>query len=145
MKMSGELYDQDAVRHHNSRHHDHAHERHHVQRAAGEQQDDEHSGEPRRNGHQDDEGVNKGGKLSHEDEVYERDGENEANAEAKERLVHADYGSSHRNANVLRLLHMGDYLVDFAVDVLKRLCRGHHVDIDHTANLVMIHLGGRID
>src|SRR5450631_4688676 len=120
MKMPGKLDDEDAVGHHNAGHHKHAHQRHHIQGAPGDEQDDEHSGEPRGNGHQDDQGIDEGGELSHEDEIYEHDRENQTNTKAEERFVHADYASADRDADVLRLFDAGNDPVDLAVHVLQR-------------------------
>ncbi len=57
VKDVGELDDQDAVRYDDAGHHDDAHERHDVEGAAGDQQDEHHAGESGWDGHEDDEGI----------------------------------------------------------------------------------------
>jgi predicted transposase YbfD/YdcC len=57
LKMPCEIYDQNAIGHNDARHHEHAHERHNVHRAMSQEENEKHSGQPRRNRHEDDEWV----------------------------------------------------------------------------------------
>ena len=92
---AGELDDQNAVRHHDAGHHDHAHQRHDVERAAGKQQNEHHADQAGRNGHEDDEGIDEGGELRHQDQVDQHDSDDQPDAEVVKGLVHVDHRAAH--------------------------------------------------
>ena len=75
MQDARELDDENAVRDHDAGHHDHAHQRHDVERAAGEQQDQHHPSQTGRNRHQNDEWIDERAELRHQDQVDHQHGD----------------------------------------------------------------------
>ena len=141
----GELDDQNGVRHHDAGHHDDAHQRHDVQRAAGEDEEEDDADQARRNGHEDDERIDERSELRHEDQVDEQDGDDESEAKVLKRLVHADHRAAHVDDRVLVVLRMREQVVDLPADALQRFALRRDVDVDHAADLVVVDLGGRVD
>ena len=50
-------------------HHDYAHQRHDVQSSTSKEKNHDHPGKPRRNSHENNEGIDEGGKLRHQDQI----------------------------------------------------------------------------
>ena len=145
VQNAGELDDQNAVRDHDAGHHNHAHQRHDVQRAAGEEQNQNHSRQARRNGQENDERIDEGGKLGHQNQVHEQDRDDEAEAEIVEGLVHVDHGAAHVDHRVTVVAGLCQQAVDPRSHVLQSLGFGGDIDVDHAPNLVVIDLGWRVD
>src|SRR6201997_3020285 len=144
-KLAGELNDQNAVRHNDAGHHQHAHQAHDVQRGMRGQQEEDHTGDSRRDGQQDDEGVDERGELRHQDQENEHDGENEADSKRLERVMHVIDRAANRQNRSMRGMGIVDDLTDLLADAVEVFRLGHHVDIEHAAKLVVIYLSLRID
>ena len=100
---------------------------------------------PGRNGHEDDEWIDEGGELRHEDEVDEEDGDDEADAEVVKGLFHPDDGAAHVDDGVAVVLGVGKQVIDALAYRLQGLCPRSNIDVDDAADLVVIDFGGRID
>src|SRR5580704_8199332 len=144
-KLAGELNDQNAVRNNDAGHHQHPHEAHDVQRGMRGQKEEDHTGDSRRDGEQDDEGVNKRGELRHQDQENKHDGEDEADSERLERVVHVIDRAANRQNRSMRGMGAVDDPSDLLADAVEVFRFGHHVDVEHAAKLVVIYLGWRID
>jgi hypothetical protein len=142
---TGKLHDQDAVGDCDSGHHDNAHERHDIQRRSGDQQEQDHAGESRRNGKQDDERIGERSKLGHQNQVDQNDGENQADAEALERVMHVRHRATNSDGNVSRPLHLGQHTIDISAHLPEVLLLRHHVYIEASTQLIVIDLGWGID
>ena len=64
------------------------HQRHDVQCASGEQQNEDNTGKSWRNGHQNDERVDERFELRHQDQIDQQDGDDQPHAKFVESLVH---------------------------------------------------------
>src|ERR1700733_3590329 len=144
-ELAGELHDQNAVRYDDAGHHQHSHEAHDVDRGSWDEQEENHAGDPRRDREQNDEGINKRGKLCHQDEEHQHDRHDETQRKRLEGVVHAVDSSAHRENGSMRRMHACDNLVYVVADCREALCLWHHVDIEYTSKLIMIDFGGSVD
>ncbi len=140
-----ELNNQNGVGDDDAGHHDDAHQRHDVERRAGEQQDQHHACKAGWNGHQNNERIEEGCELRHQHEIDERDGEDKADAEAREGVRHALDRAANRDAHAARPLHVLNDMLHLPADGVQRRRTWLHIDIDHAPQRVVIHLGGRVD
>jgi hypothetical protein len=77
-------------------------------------------GDTRRNSEQDDEGIDKGRKLRHEDEEDEHDRHDEAYRKGLERLVHVVDGASHGQDRSVRRMRARDDFVRTSLLIVER-------------------------
>lgn len=145
MKDVGELRDENAVRDHDAGHHGDAHQRHDVERAAGQHQDENHACEPGRDRHEDDERIDERGELRHQDQVDQGNRDEETKAKIAECLIHAHHGAAHLDDRVLVVLGVREQFVYLRAYFLQRFGFGSHVNVDHSANLVVIHFRRGVD
>ena len=113
--------------------------------AAGEEQQENHADDAGRDGHEDDEGIDEGSELGHEDEVDKNNGKKQAEAEVVEGLVHADDCAVEHDAGVLVGFGVGDEVADVLAGAAQRLRFRGDIDVDDTADLVVVDFGGRVD
>ncbi len=88
---AGKLHDENAVGDHDSRHHNHSHERHDVECAPRYQKSNNHSGEARGDGHEDDERINERSELRHENQVNHEHSYDQTKAKLKKCMIHVDH------------------------------------------------------
>jgi hypothetical protein len=113
--------------------------------AAGDEQNHYHAGESWRYSHEDDERIDEGGELCHQDEIDQQHGNDESDSELLKRAVHADHSPSYFEHRVSVGLRAGNQLVDMASDSLKRLTLGRDINIDDTPDLIVIDFGRSVD
>ena len=94
---------------------------------------------------QDDERIDEGGELRHQHEIDKRDGEDQADAEAREGIGHALHRAAHRDAHAARPLHVLNDVLHLAVDVLQTPPSAAAHRHRSRGEAVVIHLGGRVD
>ncbi len=103
---------------------------------------DDDAGDAGRNGEQDDERIDEGGELRHQDQVDEHDGEEQADAEALEGLAHALTEPRIVTRTFCGQLGAGDDRVHCGGDAAEVFAGGRDVDVDDAAQLVVVDLGG---
>src|ERR1035441_7519130 len=115
-QLARKLDDQDAVGNDDSSHHNHAHERHDVEGAVREPKNQHYSRQAWRDRHQDDQRVDEGSELRHQNQIDEHDGQHKTDGKAFERFLHADHGPEHIDPYIFRQRQVSDDLVDLAID-----------------------------
>src|ERR1017187_6103342 len=144
-EVARELHDQDAVGDGDADEHDDAHQRHDVEGGAGEVQSDDNPGQPGRHGGEDDEGIEEGLELGHQNEVEQHHREDQTQGKAAEGIAHALHHAAQVYVQTLGLLGIGDDAVDGVGDFAEILIERADIDIGSAAQRVVIHFSGRLN
>src|SRR5438445_11218747 len=102
MEVAGKLDDQNAVGDDDADHHYQSHQGHDVQGGSGSEEEQKHPAEAWGYRQKNNEGILPGSELRHENEVYEHDGENQADPEALKGRAHALNRAPQVDANTFR-------------------------------------------
>ena len=144
-RCRSKFHDQDAVGYHDASHHHHAHQGHDIEGCAGHPENKSTPARPGGTASENDERIDEGTELSHQDEINQNDGEKQTERKAKEGLIHADDSALHTNGGIFGKGQTLQQMIDLAVDAAEVLSTRHDVNIDDAPDLVVIDFSGSID